>query len=184
MKTEKTEKAELMTMLPALRRFAYSLTHSVPDADDLVQNTIERVLTRVMPEDVEIAKWTFRICRNLWIDEYRAEKVRKEAAHKPELHQRQTFEGEQQIMREMDLTAVGKAMQQLPDDQLVVLSMVAVQGCSYKEVAEALDIPLGTVMSRLARARIGLNEIVNASERPMERASEVTGSPSSPREVH
>lgn len=172
----KTEKAELMAILPALRRFAYSLTHSVPDADDLVQNTVERVLTRTMPDDVEIAKWAFRICRNIWIDEYRAQKVRDAAVHNPELHQRQTFEGEQQIMQEMNLSSVGKAMQQLPDDQLVVLSMVAVQGCSYKEVAQALDIPLGTVMSRLARARIGLNEIIHASD--------VTDSPMSPREVH
>ncbi|RUO24532.1 RNA polymerase subunit sigma-70 [Aliidiomarina minuta] len=165
-----------MATLPALRRFAYSLTHSVPDADDLVQNTVERVLTRDIPADVEIAKWAFRICRNLWIDEYRAQKVREAAVHNPEFHQRQTFEGEKQVMQEMNLSSVGSAMQQLPTEHLTVLSMVAVQGCSYKEVAEALDIPLGTVMSRLARARTGLHKIIHAQD--------IMDSGLSSREVH
>ncbi|MCC5878787.1 MAG: RNA polymerase sigma factor [Idiomarina sp.] len=153
--------AELMAILPALRRFAFSLTHSVPDTDDLVQNTIERILTKASPEQVDVTKWAFRICRNLWIDEYRAQKVRAAVADNPDFEQPTSVEGERQIMQEINLTSVGQAMQQLPAEQLTVLSMIAVQGCSYRETAEALDIPVGTVMSRLSRARISLNRLIS-----------------------
>lgn len=70
-------KEELIHLAPMLRRFAYSLTGSAPDADDLLQNTLERLLSRDIPADVELAKWAFRVCRNIWIDEYRARKIRQ-----------------------------------------------------------------------------------------------------------
>jgi RNA polymerase sigma factor (sigma-70 family) len=155
-------KKELTALMPMLRRFAYSLTGSPHDADDLLQNTIERLLSKGVPDDVELAKWAFRVCRNIWIDEYRARKIRNNAAQLPELEE-PTVDGENVIYNEITLGEVNHAMDKLPDDQRSIIALVAVQGMSYKEVAETLSIPMGTVMSRLARARIALSQFLNSS---------------------
>jgi len=155
-------KQELTHLIPMIRRFAYSLTGSAADADDLLQNTIERLLSKGVPADVEMAKWAFRVCRNIWIDEYRARKIRQQAAHEPELEE-PCVDGENIIYNTITLTQVNTAMNQLPDDQRSILALVAVQGMSYKEVAETLSIPIGTVMSRVARARVALSQFLNTS---------------------
>lgn len=156
---------QLMALLPALRRFAWSLTHSVHDADDLLQGTVERILRKGVPDDVELARWAFTVCRNLWIDEYRARRTRQNALRDPRLTASGHTDGERDIHSQMALEEVDRAMQRLPDDQRVVLGMVTVQGLPYRQVAEELDIPLGTVMSRLARARVRLVELLNTTEK-------------------
>lgn len=153
-------KERLLELIPALRRFAYSLSNSVHDADDLLQNTMERLLTRPIPADASIDKWAYTVCRNLWIDECRSRKVRSAVSFEPDLHDVVAAEGEKDMVLKIELEQINTAMQALPEDQHIVLSMVAVQGLSYKEVAEALQIPQGTVMSRLARARAKLAELV------------------------
>jgi RNA polymerase sigma factor (sigma-70 family) len=153
-------KQELTRLMPMIRRFAYSLTGSAHDADDLLQNTIERVLSRGVPEDVDLAKWAFRVCRNIWIDEYRSRKIRHNASQLPELEE-PTVDGEDIVYQQITLREVSSAMDKLPDDQRSILALVAVQGMSYKEVAETLSIPMGTVMSRLARARVALHDYLN-----------------------
>lgn len=155
-------KSELIELLPKIRRFAYSLTGSMADADDLLQSTVERALSRKVPEGVELTKWLFRVCRNLWIDEYRSNKVRQEASWDPQLRDREVVDGERALTSEIELDQVNRAMAQLPDDQRSILSLVAIQGMSYKEAANTLEIPPGTVMSRLARARIALTESLKA----------------------
>lgn len=152
---------ELKELLPALRRFAWSLSQSREDADDLLQATVERLLRKGVPEQVALARWAFTVCRNLWVDEYRARKVRQTVALETEYSEVAQVDGERAVHAEMELSRVRQAMQHLPQDQLEVLSMVAVQGLSYKGVAEVLEIPLGTVMSRLARARSRLVELMN-----------------------
>lgn len=154
-------KEELTLLAPMLRRFAYSLTGSAHDADDLLQNTLERLLSRGVPEDVEIAKWAFRVCRNIWIDEYRARKVRQRNAYSLEESEEPFVDGEQAIYDQITLGEVDAAMDKLPADQRSIIALIAVQGMSYKEVAETLSIPTGTVMSRLARARIALANFLN-----------------------
>lgn len=149
---------EITELLPRLRRFAYSLTGSMPDADDLLQNTVERLLARDMPEDADLTKWAFRVCRNVWIDECRARKVRREATERPELSDGQVVDGEHQTDREIEWSRVDAAMAKLPEDQRQILSLVAIQGFSYQAVAEILSVQKGTVMSRLARARAALSE--------------------------
>ena len=149
---------EITELLPGLRRFAYSLTGSMADADDLLQNTVERLLTRDMPGDVDLTKWAFRICRNVWIDECRARKVRREAAEQPELSDGLVTNGEHQTTKEIEWNRVESAMSRLPEDQRQIISLVAIQGMPYKMVAEILEVPKGTVMSRLARARAALSE--------------------------
>lgn len=156
-------KTELTSLVPMVRRYAYSLTGSMPDADDLLQNTLERVLSRAVPGDVELVKWVFRVCRNLWIDEYRARKVRYTAHQQPELYEEQHVDGEHAICKEIELDRVNLAMEKLPAEQRSILSLVAIQGMSYKEVADTLEIPMGTVMSRLARARGALCQTLNAA---------------------
>lgn len=125
-------KEEITELLPRLRRFAYSLTGSLSDADDLLQNTVERLLTRDMPDDADLTKWAFRVCRNVWIDECRARKVRRDAAEHPELTDGQVINGEHQTTKEIEWHRVDAAMARLPQDQRQIISLVAIQGMPYK----------------------------------------------------
>lgn len=147
---------EITQLLPALRRYAFSLTGTMADADDLLQSTVERLLTRSIPEDVALAAWAFRICRNCWVDEHRSRQVRERAVNDPALQESQQVDGEKQVHQQMTLEKVNAAMGSLKDGQREIVSLVAIEGLSYKEVAESLGIPVGTVMSRLARARSAL----------------------------
>ncbi|WP_228257296.1 RNA polymerase sigma factor [Marinobacter sp. NP-4(2019)] len=158
---KKAMQQEITELLPRLRRFAYSLTGSMADADDLLQNTVERLLTRGTPDDADLTKWAFRVCRNVWIDECRARKVRREAAEHPELSDGQVVNGEHQTTKSIEWNRVDAAMARLPEDQRQIISLVAIQGMPYKIVAEILEVPSGTVMSRLARARAALSEALS-----------------------
>jgi RNA polymerase sigma-70 factor (ECF subfamily) len=149
-------RAALLEALPRLRRFARSLTGNRHDADDLVQATVERALERGMPNEVDALRWLFKVCKNIWIDELRAHAVRANAALLPELAEEPTVSGESVALGELTLREVDRAMAALPVEQRTVLSLVAVEGLAYREAAEVLDVPIGTVMSRLARARAAL----------------------------
>lgn len=156
-------KDELKQLVPGLRRFAYSLTGAMPEADDLLQSTLERVLRQSPPDGVAIEPWAFRICRNLWIDECRARQVRDRAAQQPELSDGQVLDGERVTAGQIELQQVDVAMAWLPEDQREIISLVAVQGLSYQDVADTLEIPKGTVMSRLARARAALSKLLDTA---------------------
>jgi RNA polymerase sigma factor (sigma-70 family) len=148
-------------IIPMLRRFAYSLTGSSADADDLVQATFEKILKKGIPENVEAVKWAFKVCRNVWIDEYRSQKVRQKATQAPEL-QEQTIDLQVAPNESKErLVKVNTAMGALPDDQRSILSLVALRGMSYKDVAIISGIPVGTVMSRLSRARTSLLDMLD-----------------------
>lgn len=152
----------MLEALPRVRRFARSLTGNLHDADDLVQTTVERALARTIPEKVDVARWMFKVCRNLWIDEVRAREVRRRAASDPDMEQARAASGadmgsgEATAIGELSLREVDRAMAALPDGQRDVIALIAVEGLSYREAAEVLDTPIGTVMSRLARARSAL----------------------------
>ena len=149
-------------IIPMLRRFAYSLTGNTDDADDLVQATFERILKKGVPEDVEAVKWAFKICRNVWIDEYRSQKVREKATQSPELQEKQVDPQSAPNEAKERVAKVNEAMGALPDDQRSILSLVALKGMSYKEVAAISGIPVGTVMSRLSRARTSLLDMLGS----------------------
>ena len=149
-------KEALLETLPQLRRFAHSLAGNRHDGDDLMQTTVERVLERGVPAGVGMRPWMFKICKNLWIDDRRAYAVRVRAASLPELADERVVSGEDVALGELTLREVERAMAALPDEQRLVLSLVAVEGLAYREAAEVLDAPIGTVMSRLARARAAL----------------------------
>lgn len=156
-------KEQLRQLVPGLRRFAYSLTGTMPEADDLLQGTLERVLRQSPPTGVALEPWAFRICRNLWIDECRSRQVRDRAAQQPELTDGQVVDGERVTTSQIELNQVDAAMARLPDEQREIISLVAIQGLSYQAVADTLEIPRGTVMSRLARARAALSKSLNTA---------------------
>ena len=147
---------ELVALAPKLRRYAYALCRGVADADDLLQASLERLLSRPVPEDVMLERWAIRVCRNIWFDELRARRVRRDAAGDLERSAGQVVSAEQAAMANIDLKRANAAIDALPEDQRDVLALVAIGGMAYREAAEVLEVPVGTVMSRLARARAAL----------------------------
>lgn len=163
-----------MAALPRLRRFAWSLTGNRHDADDLMQATVERALERSIPEDADVTRWMFKVCRNLWIDEVRSRDVRQRAAQAPELTEQPTVSGETTAIGELTLREVNAAMDALPEDQRAVVVLVTVEGLTYREAAEVLEMPIGTVMSRLSRARATLARQLEAADAAGPRGMETT----------
>src|SRR5689334_14832033 len=147
---------EVVALTPQLRRYAYALTRNPADADDLLQNTLERILSRTMPEDADLTKWAFRVCRNVWIDEIRSRRVRREASPELAAAPEPEVSTEEAVMARINLRRAQAGIDALPEEQREVLALVAIAGMAYRDAAEALSIPIGTVMSRLARARAAL----------------------------
>jgi RNA polymerase sigma factor (sigma-70 family) len=143
----------IIETVPHLRRFAYSLTRNAPDADDLVQSVIERLLDRSLPEDVELKRWSFRVCRNLWIDGLRAKKTRMDAVQELAARPTDTLSSEQVAGDQMMMARAREAIDALPPVYREVMTLIGIGGASYKEAAAMLDAPIGTIMSRLGRAR-------------------------------
>jgi len=144
----------LERQIPGLRRFAYALTRDPHEADDLVQDCLERALSRwfLRRDDGDLRVWLFAILRNLYLDRLRAARRRPEAPLEsaPELG----FAGGQEAS--LDLRDVLKALDRLPEESRSLLLLVGVEDFSYEEAARALKLPVGTVMSRLSRARSAL----------------------------
>lgn len=152
------QRQALLDVLPNLRRFALSLSGSLADADDLLQSTVERLLQRGLPAEAPVLPYSLKICRNLWIDDLRARRVRRSDVDSEDLVDEQAAAGEGQPITELALREAQKVLATLPEEQSAVLELVSVEGFSYKEAAGILEIPIGTVMSRLARARAALVE--------------------------
>jgi RNA polymerase sigma-70 factor (ECF subfamily) len=152
-------RAELVGLLPRLRRFAYGLTGSLDDGDDLVQGACERALRRLeqFQPGTRFDSWMYRIMQNLWIDQRRARQARPEAGMDPaDIEALAVGDSERELESRLALRSVQRAVTALPEEQRAVLLLVCVEGQSYKAAAEILEIPLGTVMSRLARARLAV----------------------------
>jgi RNA polymerase sigma-70 factor (ECF subfamily) len=161
---EQQMRADLVSMLPRLRRFARSLTNNRHQADDLVQETMVRAIVAGSDPaaSVRVDAWTFRIMRNAWIDMLKARRVRQEYADAVYAMPPQEVDGEDSAMAGLMLGTVRAAMQSLPEEQRIVVLLVCVEQFSYAQVAEMLAVPVGTVMSRLARGRAALRHLVNA----------------------
>ena len=145
-------------MLPRLRRFAYSLTGDLDRADDLVQETCVRALTAKgqWQAGTRLDSWMYRIAQNSWFDQTRARKVRGETVDIDAAAEIAGIDGRDVIEHRQTLSAVSSKLAELPRDQQLLVGLVCLDGLSYKEAAAALDLPIGTVMSRLARARAAL----------------------------
>ena len=150
---------QIVTLLPRLRRFARNLTRNPHDADDVVQIAVERALTRLdqWRSDARLDSWMFKIVRNAWIDELRARGRRDKIFLAAEAGDNV---GTDPIARETESLSVHAAMARLPEDQREAVSLVLVEGLPYREAADVLDVPIGTLTSRLARGRAALQEML------------------------
>jgi RNA polymerase sigma-70 factor, ECF subfamily len=152
-------RASLVAALPRLRRFARAIARDVHDADDLVQLSIERALLRYeqwRPES-KFESWMFGVMRNAWIDEVRSRGRRSRLfADAAEGENVGDDAGEAHIR----LLAVQRALSSLPEDQRLAVALVLIEGLSYKEAADVLEIPIGTLTSRLARGRDALQRML------------------------
>ena len=152
--------AALIELLPRLRRYAWALVGNKEAADDLVQDTIKRAIDkkRLWHREKKLRPWLFTIMHNIYVNdmikasrksgiEIADEDMSRHAAlDKPEDHN--------------EFHQVCKAIQQLPDDQRQIILLVGLEQLSYKEVSSILDLPIGTVTSRLARGRAQLRSII------------------------
>lgn len=154
-------KADLIALLPRLRAFARGLTRAADHADDLVQHACEKALRNMesYTPGTRLDAWMFRIMRNAWIDEIRARRIMSDLVDVDD-SALVGEDGRRTTETRLHLAEVRRAMDRLPEDQRIVLMLVCVEGMRYRELAEALDIPLGTVMSRLSRGRIGLAQML------------------------
>ena len=157
-----TLRDDIAALLPRLRRFGRTLARNTEDADDLVQIAVERALTHTEQwrPGTRLDSWIFRIMQNAWIDETRA-RERRGQTFVPQ-DEGETV-GESTNDAQMDAIAVRKAVAQLGDDQRAVVGLVLVEGFSYQEAAEVLGIPVGTLTSRLARARETLQALLGGA---------------------
>ncbi len=149
-------------MLPRLRRFARVITRNLQDADDLVQVAVEKALIRAEQwrPGSRMDSWMFGIMKNAWIDEIRARR-RRERVHAPEEAGADIGDASAEA-RDIALS-VQAAMARLPEEQRMAIALVLVEGFSYKDAAETLAIPIGTLTSRLARGREALQAILGDS---------------------
>ena len=155
---------QLVTEMDRLRKFAMRLTKNDANADDLLQNTALRAMEKkhLFKEGSNVFSWTSKIMYNLFVSEYRR-KVKFESQYDPEPainSMTANIDHEDQVM----LKEVGEAMNQLSDEHREILIMVSVQGMKYDETAEKLNIPVGTVRSRLSRARSILMDLMESND--------------------
>ena len=150
--------AELAPVWPRLRRFAYSLARDAADADDLAQMAAEKAFRSFgqYQAGTRFDSWLFRICRTVWIDTVRSQ-VRK-SVHEapPETADHLGHDPRAATEAAIDLKRAMAAMQRLPDEQREVVALILIEGFGYREAAEILGQPIGTVSSRLVRGRQAL----------------------------
>ncbi|KFL36125.1 RNA polymerase sigma factor [Arenimonas donghaensis] len=149
----------LPALLPRLRRFARTLARDPADADDLVQLALERAWARAGQWQPErgLEGWVFGILRNAFLDDQRA-RQRGRQVFAPEEQGEQVGENPDDA-RDAQMS-VQSAMARLPEEQRSAIALVLVEGLSYREAAQALDIPEGTLTSRLARGRVALQALL------------------------
>ena len=149
---------QIVEVLPRLRRLARVLARDVADADDLVQTTVERALARQdqWRPGTRLDSWMFRIMKNAWIDESRARSRRGRVFAPEEQGEVIGFDGAAAVQARLTARDVARAMARLPEDQRLAIALVLVEGLSYKEAAEVLEVPAGTLTSRLVRGRMAL----------------------------
>lgn len=147
----------MVELIPRLRRYARALVGERYGADDLVQDTLERACRKLhlFRAGTDLRAWLFTVMHNVYVNQVRSGRVvlvdDEELAELPE----RASEVDGLVMRDL-----GRAIRKLPDEQREVLLLIALEDMSYEETARALEIPIGTVMSRLSRAREKLRSMM------------------------
>ncbi len=161
----------LPLVLPRLRRFARTLTRDVQDADDLVQTALERALLRAAQwrapaadattDQIEAAvrSWMFGIVKNAWIDDRRAHQRERAVVGDDAGLAEVADPAQSSVQDQLSITA---ALQRLPAEQRLAVSLVLIEGLTYQEAAEVMEVPIGTLTSRLSRAREALMALLGA----------------------
>ena len=150
---------QMVQLLPRLRRFAAGLTGSIADGDDLVQDTVERALKNLHQWEpgTRLDSWMFRIAKNRFLDVRRGQKRSGVVSGEiPEDAPAVRSDGTRGAEAHMMLRGATQALDGLPPEQREALLLVAVEGLSYRDAADILEIPIGTLTSRVARAREAL----------------------------
>lgn len=149
---------EIVELLPRLRRFARALAGHMADADDLVQLTVERALARRSQWIIgsRMDSWAMRIMKNAWIDETRSRGRKRLSTVEDDFMERVADPSVASQDMRVEAMAIRQAMSRLPEDQRLAVALVLVEGLSYAEAAEVLEIPPGTLTSRLVRGRMAL----------------------------
>jgi RNA polymerase sigma-70 factor (ECF subfamily) len=148
----------LIELLPRLRRFARALARDAADADDLVQIAVERALQRhdQWRPGTRLDSWMFTLMKHAWIDETRSRARRGRVFSPPEAGEHVAGEDAGTIEQRLQAREVEAALARLPEDQRLAVALVLVEGLSYREAAEVLETPMGTLTSRLVRGRQAL----------------------------
>jgi RNA polymerase sigma-70 factor (ECF subfamily) len=154
---------DLESCIPSLRRYARALLRDGDRADDLVQDCLERALSRqhLWRGGSSLRPWLFRIMHNIHANQARAYSTRPRP--QPLEAANEVADGTQSALTQASLNDMSRALDGLPEDQRRVLLLVVLEGLSYQEIADVLEIPIGTVMSRLSRGRERLRQLL-ASE--------------------
>ncbi len=153
---------QLIELLPRMRRFATGLAGAVDRGDELVQIACERLLkhhSRLKP-DTRLDSWLYQVIRNLHVDSIRAQKARDRSVESVrEITEIQGM-GVSVLDQQLALHEVHLAMQELSEEHRSVLMLICVEGLSYKEAADVLEVPMGTVTSRIVRGRKALMDLL------------------------
>ncbi len=186
--------------LEAMWRFALRLTGNETDAEDLVQRTCVKALENKhqYTESGQLRSWLFRIEHRIWLNVLRSRQIRSAGSFNTvsssgENNAAETFNSDsnadstntrtqaatdQSPESQLELHQIYMQVESLPEAQRLVTTLVSVEGFTYQETADILDIPVGTVMSRLARARITLGKAILAANKPQAKTTADVGLPS------
>lgn len=149
---------QVVALVPRLRRYARALIRDRALADDLVQDTLERAWTKLhlYRRGTDLRAWLFTVMHNVYVNQRRAERemVELDAAEMEDAAGASPGDG-------LEIRDLERALQRLPEEQRQVLLLVALEEMSYDEAARTLGVPIGTVMSRLSRARERLRALMH-----------------------
>lgn len=156
---EEELRTHVVALLPRLRRFAYSLTRDDVACDDLVQETCLRALSKsaLWQEGTRVDSWLYRIAQNIWLDQIRRQRTRGYQIDVDDALDVVGSDGRDITEARLTLDSVKEGIASLNPNQQIVIALVCVDGMSYQEAADILELPVGTIMSRLSRARLALH---------------------------
>jgi RNA polymerase sigma-70 factor (ECF subfamily) len=162
MNPDDTTRQALMALIPRLRRFARVLTGTIADADDVVQASLEKAMLNLdqWQPGTRLDSWVFRIARNHWVDDRRRAHNSKGHDDIGEMIDLAGDDGLAVVEASDEARMVRAAVDRLPPEQRDVVALVMLEEFSYREAADALGLPIGTVMSRLSRAKAALAKLL------------------------
>jgi RNA polymerase sigma-70 factor, ECF subfamily len=162
MNPDDTTQQALIALIPRLRRFARVLTGTIADADDVVQASLEKAMLNMdqWQPGTRLDSWVFRIARNHWVDDRRRAHNSKGHDDIGEMIDLAGDDGLAVVEASNEARMVRAAVDRLPSEQRDVVALVMLEEFSYREAADALGLPIGTVMSRLSRAKAALAKLL------------------------